>query len=363
MNPTKPCLTEENITVFQRKLHEWYERHHRVLPWREVKDPYLIWISEVILQQTRVEQALSYYRNFVEHFPTVEHLAAADENSVLKCWQGLGYYSRARNLHASAKVIVEKFHGHFPKSYDEVKSLKGIGDYTAAAICSFAYDLPYAVLDGNVYRFLSRYFAMETPIDTMHGKKQFMETADMLLDRKKAALHNQAMMEMGAIQCTILSPDCNSCPLRHNCMAFKYDMVELLPIKSKKTKVRNRYFYYFFIKYQNGFFLRKREKADVWRNLYEFPLLEYENKLPIEEVLAQEESVKYFLNAGVIKQISEEKKHVLSHQHIYSRCVYVEIQEKNEYLTKHYDYVKIEESDKYPVSRLVEIFLNEYLEI
>ncbi len=363
MKKIETSLIEADINLFRSRLHCWYELYHRLLPWREVKDPYLIWISEVILQQTRVEQALSYYQEFVRQFPTVIHLANADEDSVLKCWQGLGYYSRARNLHASAKIITDKFNGVFPRSYEDVRGLKGVGDYTAAAICSFAYDLPYAVLDGNVYRFLSRYFAIEMPIDTSFGKRMFSDLAERLLDERYSALHNQAMMEMGAIQCVVNSPNCSLCPLKESCLALKYEMVEYFPIKTKKTKVRKRYFYYFFVKYKNGFFLKKRKGADIWKNLYEFPLLEYSELMLAEDVLSQKETSKYLGNDFVLLRISDERKHVLSHQHIYSYCFYIEIKDVNEYLTKYFNYVDFDDIYKYPVSRLIEIFIDEYLDM
>lgn len=356
-------LSEVDIILFQSKLHRWYKQYHRLLPWREVKEPYLIWISEIILQQTRVEQALSYYQEFIRQFPSVVHLANASEDTVLKCWQGLGYYSRARNLHASAKVIANEYNGIFPKSYENVRRLKGVGDYTAAAVCSFAYDLPYAVLDGNVYRFLSRYFALEEPIDSSSGKKIFAELANRLLDKKYSALHNQAMMEMGAIQCVAKSPDCDSCPLKESCLALKYDMVESFPIKTKKTKVRNRYFYYFFVKYQNGFFLRKRECNDIWKNLYEFPLLECSKSMSTEEVLSQNDILRYLGSDFVLLRISNARKHILSHQHIYSNCFYVEIKNLNECLLKYFTYVSFDEIAKFPISRLIEIFIDEYLDM
>lgn len=356
-------LNSDEITRVQTRLHLWYKQNCRLLPWREVSDPYLIWISEVILQQTRVDQALDYYQKFVTQFPTVVHLASADENSVLKCWQGLGYYSRARNLHASAKIIATHFNGEFPKTYAEIRQLKGVGDYTAAAICSFAYNLPYAVLDGNVYRFLSRYFSLETPIDTIAGKHEFSHLADLLLNKENPALHNQAMMEMGAIQCVVKNPKCELCPLNDSCKARKYGLVDLYPIKSKKVKKRNRYFYYFFIKYKESIFLRQRSEADVWRKLYEFPLLETDFSISSEEVVRHESVQKFLKNGFFLKRISNVKKHVLSHQHIYAQCFYVEINEVNAYLLDNYECVGFNDVENYPISRLVEIFMNEYLEM
>ncbi len=346
---------------FRTTLHAWYEQHHRTLPWREVKNPYLIWISEVILQQTRVDQALDYYKNFITKFPTASALASADESEVLKVWQGLGYYSRARNLHTSAKIIVSDFCGEFPSDYADVRSLKGVGDYTAAAICSFAYDMPYAVLDGNVFRFLARYFGIEIPIDTTTGKREFAALADALLDEEKPALHNQAMMEMGALQCVAQNPYCTSCPFFDNCVAVQNGTVEQLPQKSKRTKTRDRFFNYFYIKYNDGLFLKKRTERDVWRNLYEFPLIETAEKITIEQVLATEQCHALLGKDFVLNSVSNELKHVLSHQNIFARCFCIEITTPTEYLSQKFDFVTFDNVENYPVSRLVEIFLGEYL--
>ncbi len=352
---------DDSFSAFRAELHAWYEANHRTLPWREVKNPYLIWISEVILQQTRVEQALDYYKRFVTRFPTVADLAAADEGEVLKLWQGLGYYSRARNLHVSAKMIVRDFGGQFPTNYADVRRLKGIGDYTAAAICSFSYDLPYAVLDGNVFRFLARHFCVATPIDTTIGKREFSALAEALLDRTKPAQHNQAMMEMGALQCVAKSPKCAACPFFNTCVAVQNGTVEQLPQKSKKTKTRDRFFNYFLIKYRNGLFLKKRTERDVWRNLYEFPLVETSEKVSTEMILADEKCQKLLGEDFILKQVSHEVKHVLSHQNIFARCFCIEAKQATDFLLQEFDYVAIDDVENYPVSRLVEIFLNENL--
>ena len=229
---------------FSEKIIAWYDQNKRDLPWRNTKDAYLIWLSEIILQQTRVDQGMDYYLKFAKEFPTVKHLAKADNEKVMKLWQGLGYYSRARNLHTTAKIISEKYHGKFPDEYSDILSLKGVGNYTAAAIASFAFNKPYAVVDGNVYRVLARVFGIESPIDSTQGKKEFETLATELLDRKKPASHNQAIMELGALQCKPVNPDCSICALNTMCFAYSKKRINELPVKAKKTKVRNRYFNY-----------------------------------------------------------------------------------------------------------------------
>src|ERR1043165_6651460 len=256
---------------FSGKIMTWYEQNKRDLPWRNTRDPYLIWLSEVILQQTRVDQGMAYYHKFAEAFPTVKDLAKADSDKVMKLWQGLGYYSRARNLHAAAKMVAGKYKGVFPASYEGIKELKGVGDYTAAAIASFAFKLPHAVVDGNVYRVLSRVFGIETPIDSTQGKKEFNKLANELLDISNPADHNQAVMEFGSQFCKPVNPDCKSCFFNTKCFAFKHSKVPELPVKSKKTKVRSRYLNYFIIVDKNGsIFVHKRQKKDIWEGLYEF---------------------------------------------------------------------------------------------
>ena len=234
---------------FSQKIIFWYEHNKRDLPWRNTRDPYLIWLSEIILQQTRVDQGMSYYLKFVGEFPTVKQLAKADNEKVMKLWQGLGYYSRARNLHTTAKIILLEHKGVFPKEFETILALKGVGEYTAAAIASFAYNKPYAVVDGNVYRVLSRVFDISTPIDSTQGKKEFNHLAGELLDKNKPAIYNQAIMEFGAMQCKPINPYCAVCPLNTMCLAYSKKLVAELPVKSKKTKVRDRYFNYIVLNY------------------------------------------------------------------------------------------------------------------
>ena len=267
------------IMNFGSIIIRWYNKNKRDLPWRETRNPYLIWLSEIILQQTRVEQGLSYYLRFAEKYPTVKSLAASKEDDVLKLWQGLGYYSRARNLHQTAKRIVDEFSGKFPTDYSSILSLKGIGDYTAAAIASFAYDQKYPVVDGNVFRLLSRHFEMKTPIDTSAGKKEFTEMADGLMMNYPPAIFNQAIMEFGAKVCRPANPDCLKCPLNATCFSFKNKTVHLFPIKKNKTKTKKRYFNYIVIGDKNKFFIKKRIEKDIWQGLYDFPLIETKKRI------------------------------------------------------------------------------------
>ncbi|WP_418991919.1 A/G-specific adenine glycosylase [Alistipes sp.] len=255
-------------------LLDWYARRGRDLPWRRTRDPYRIWLSEVILQQTRVAQGMAYYFRFTERFPDVRSLAAAGEDEVLKLWQGLGYYSRARNLHAAARQVVEAFGGAFPRTAEEVRTLRGVGEYTAAAICSAAFDLPCAVVDGNVYRVLARLFDLAVPIDTTEGKRAFAELARLQLDEKRPGLYNQAIMDFGALQCTPAQPDCEGCPFGGQCLARAAGTVGERPVKQGRTRVRDRWFNYLHVTCGGKTLLRRREERDIWQGLYEFPLIE-----------------------------------------------------------------------------------------
>ena len=324
------------------------------MPWRNSTNAYHIWLSEIILQQTRVAQGYDYYLRFVEAYPTISDLANAPEMEVMKLWQGLGYYSRARNLHATAKQIVEKFDGIFPERYEDVLSLKGVGEYTAAAICSFAYNQPFAVVDGNVYRVLSRLFGVETPIDSTQGKKQFVDLAQQLLYKEYASLHNQAIMEFGALQCTP-QPDCSACVLQDNCFAFANGKINSLPVKERKTKVRTRYFNYFFVRSTRDTYLRKRTGKDVWRNLYEFPLIETTQNVELTDLL-KSDFLSKLKNAITFEGASPalELKHVLSHQIIKAKFYIVQIQENID--LPEYEKILLSDLPKYPVSRLIELF-------
>ena len=308
-------LTPQQCASFRKDLLAWHQRHHRPLPWKGEKNPYLVWLSEVILQQTRVEQGLPYYERFKERFPSVERLAAASEAEVLKLWEGLGYYTRARNLHAAAKYITSELKGIFPDDYASIRRLKGVGDYTAAAIASFAFGLPCAVVDGNVYRVLSRYFADPTPIDSSAGKKRFAALAQQLLHPARPAAFNQAMMDLGAGICTPASPNCGACPLAPHCEAKKKGSAAQLPVKAKKLKRKVRHFAYLFIRHRGGFYIQQRKDKDIWKNLYELPLIELSRALDKVPTLYEKAP---WLVAEPIRHIRITCRHrqLLTHQRI-----------------------------------------------
>ena len=343
---------------FSSILTLWYQSNKRDLPWRDTVDPYAIWISEIILQQTRVAQGLDYYLRFMERFPTLLHLADADQDSVLKSWQGLGYYSRARNLHKAARQIRDRFEAVFPTQHQDIISLAGVGDYTAAAIASFAFNLPYAVVDGNVYRLLSRLFGIDTPIDSSLGKKEFALLAQNLLSDLQPGLHNQAMMEFGALQCVPVAPNCTVCPFQDSCVAFLTNQVPTLPLKSKKTKVRHRFFNYLFIEYQGQTFLQRRIQKDVWHNLYEFPLVESDRLLESTELFENEFFNHLFKGVGDLTVSYNHKpmKHILTHQHIFAQFISIKIKNLNAPLSQ-YDLVTFDKINNYAVSRLMELFI------
>jgi len=340
------------------RLTEWYQCNKRDLPWRDISDPYKIWISEIILQQTRVKQGLSYYLQFIDRFPNVKTLAEASENEVLKYWQGLGYYTRARNIHKAAKQIITDFNGVFPIKHADVLKLAGIGDYTAAAICSFAYNQPYAVVDGNVYRVLSRLFGIKTAIDTNSGKKEFAILAQNLLSLHEPAFHNQAIMEFGALQCTPNCPDCVNCALNSQCKAFELKIVSELPVKTQKTKVTNRHFNYLFVEFNKNTFLQKRTAKDIWQNLYEFPLIETDKLLNTEELINNQQFKLLFDGVTETKIIKTTNpvKHVLSHRVIYAQFISIKISDLPKSFS-HFNQIPISELDNYPVSRLMELYL------
>lgn len=342
---------------FSQTIISWYKKNKRDLPWRNTQNPYEIWLSEIILQQTRVEQGRSYYDAFTSKFPTVKHLAKAPLDLVMKTWQGLGYYSRARNLHATANIIVAEHKGIFPTNYIGLLKLKGIGPYTAAAIASFAFDEKVAVVDGNVYRVLSRYFGIETPIDSNKGKIEFLQVANELISAKHPGMHNQAIMEFGALQCKPQNPDCLNCPLNNSCAALAEDKVSSLPIKEKKTKVRNRYFYYLVIEDKAGqTLIKKRSEKDIWTELFEFPLIEEEKALENKQLLKK---VKTFFKdeAITIQKISEPQKHILSHQHIYGTFVHVKMDSKLKKLAP-YQIIKSKDLNDYALPRLIDRYMN-----
>ena len=342
---------------FSEILLQWYPFNKRELPWRNTKNPYFIWLSEIILQQTRVEQGLPYYLKFIKAFPKVADLANAKEDKVLKLWQGLGYYSRARNLHYSAKYILEYYDGIFPKTYSDILSLKGVGTYTAAAIASFSYGLPYAVVDGNVIRVLSRVFGIKTPSDTSLGRKEYQHVAQDLLNKKNAADNNQAIMEFGALQCTPKLPKCTSCPFISNCFAYQTRSIGALPVKCKKIRIRKRFLNYLLIQNGKAIILGKRNEG-IWKGLYEFPFIEYANKKSEKAIISSAEWIEFFKNTHYkIESVSDEFIHKLSHQHIYAKFWTVNIQD---FELKNHSFIKNYRIKDYPVSRLTDKFLKEY---
>jgi A/G-specific adenine glycosylase len=293
---------------FTLQITNWYRQNCRDLPWRHTKDPYLIWLSEIILQQTRVDQGLPYYIKFSTVYPTIQDLARAKEEDVLLIWQGLGYYSRARNMLSTAQIIANNYSSKFPDTFKELLKLKGIGPYTAAAIASFAFDEVTPVVDGNVYRVLSRYYGIDAAIDSKEGKNQINELAKLSIDIKNPALYNQAIMEFGALQCSPKKPNCTSCPLNDTCLSYYQNKVNERPLKLKKTKVIERYFHYFVILQNNHIILEKRTKNDIWKGLYQFPLLESTTtELPND-----------FFVQNNIEKSSKIFIHKLSHQKIYA---------------------------------------------
>lgn len=303
---------------FSNTLIYWYLQNKRDLPWRKTNDPYAIWLSEIILQQTRIEQGLSYYLKFLEIFPTVFDLAKADEETILKLWQGLGYYSRARNLHYSAKYIVNQLDGIFPKTYKELLELRGVGDYTASAIASICSNEPTAVVDGNVYRVLARHFGIKTPINSSKGIKEFKKLAQELIDFKQPGTFNQALMEFGARQCKPQNPDCTVCPLNTSCVALEKKAVGQLPVKEKKLKIRKRHFNYLVLN-GNETILQKRIGNGIWQNLYEFPLIESDQEIETDELVKHAAFDELFSGEKVSLKLYNHQPvvHKLSHQHLY----------------------------------------------
>jgi A/G-specific adenine glycosylase len=345
---------------FTDEIIAWYNQNKRDLPWRNINNPYFIWISEVILQQTRVEQGRSYFHKFTEAYPTIAEMAAAHEDEILKKWQGLGYYSRARNMHFAAKTVVNEYNGIFPNDYNEIIKLKGVGGYTAAAIASFAFNAAQPVVDGNVYRLLSRYFGITTPIDSNEGKKQFLALAEDLIDKQNPGLFNQAIMEFGALQCKPGLPDCSVCPLVQSCEAYNKGLIAQLPIKSKKIKPRDRFFNYLFITYKDTVYIHRREGKDIWTGLYDFPLIETDKAIAFEE-LAVNDTMKTILDKGFnsIDLWAKEYKHQLTHQTIYAKFYTVNINIPLNADSNNYIAVNNADLHGYGIPRLIDLFLKD----
>ena len=339
---------------FSSALLPWYHAHQRDLPWRRTQDPYAVWLSEVILQQTRVDQGLAYWSRFMDRFPTVNHLAQAHEDEVLKLWQGLGYYSRARNLLTAARQVANEHHGRFPETLAGLLELKGVGDYTAAAIASICFGRPDAVVDGNVYRVLARVFGIDTPIDSTEGRRRFRALAQELIDVELPGEHNQAMMELGATVCTPKNPACSRCPLQPHCAAYATGRIAELPRKQGTTRTRDRFFNYLHFSQPVRLYLQQRQGKDIWQGLWEPPLIE--SKKPLTAKAMERELNKAFGNGWAVHSRTEEVKHVLSHQVI--RAVFWEVQApRSSELPGTWALVKKEAIDGYAVPRLIERWL------
>lgn len=352
-------LTDRADPEIAATLLAWYGDKGRDLPWRQTRDPYRIWISEVILQQTRVAQGLDYYRRFLERFPDVTALAAASEDEVLKSWQGLGYYSRARNLHAAARQLVERFGGRFPSDYAAVRALPGIGDYTAAAICSIAFEAPYAVLDGNVFRVLARLFDLDLPIDTTAGRKQFQHLAEALLNPHHPGRYNQAIMDFGALCCLPLQPRCTECPLQGRCLAFGAGSVLHRPVKQGRTRVEPRYFNYLHLTCGGELLLHRRDEKDIWQGLYEFPLIETPRPVEYLELIDREEFRRLFDGVHRWHLCGQVPMpvHQLSHRAIHARFYHIEVDHWSESMRR-FQIVCEEQLGDYAVPRLIERYLS-----
>ena len=317
----------KNKKFFFENLIKWNRnKNKREMPWKGEKDPYKIWISEIILQQTRVQQGLAYYNRFIKAWPNVKSLAKVKEQKVYKLWEGLGYYNRCRNLIASAKYINDELGGRFPEKYEDILSLKGIGDYTAAAIASFAFNQPYAVVDGNVFRVLARFFGIQTPVETTEGKKLFKELANELIDKKNPAEYNQAIMDFDAVICKPVLPLCYECPLQKKCVAYQKKLVSILPVKEKNIKKRQRFFNYLLVEQGNKIYIHQRTEKDIWQNLYEFILVETESLVPEKEFLKCSSITTLFHNNNFkINKISKTFSQKLTHQTISGRFFHINI--------------------------------------
>lgn len=316
-------------SVFQQKLLKWYHENKRNLPWRHTHDPYKIWVSEIILQQTRVAQGQPYYERFISTFPSIRDLADASEKEILRLWQGLGYYSRARNMHRCAKKISSELKGSFPSTYENLLTLPGVGPYTAAAIASMAFGQPVAVVDGNVFRVLARIFGIDLDISTPAAKRTFTERANELLDTAQAGDFNQAMMEFGATCCTPKNPQCSSCPFAKSCVAKARNQIDLLPVKLKKQKVRVRYFHYVVFEYRGMIAMRERTDADIWKGLYDFFLIETTRPLSEKKMMEGEKSLMRFAKVATADK-GDAVKHILSHQQLRIKFIRVPLNSKKD---------------------------------
>ena len=327
------------------------------MPWKGEKDPYKIWLSEIILQQTRVEQGLNYYNNFIKTFPDVHKLAKAPDSKVFKLWEGLGYYTRCRNLIATARYISKELKGKFPSVYEDIKALKGIGPYTAAAISSFAFNLPHAVVDGNVFRVLARIFGIDKPVDSTEGKKLFTALADELLGKKEPGLYNQAIMDFGAVVCKPAAPLCITCIFKKQCVAFLQNKINEFPVKEKKISIRKRWFYYLVVEYNNEIAIRQRTEKDIWQDLYEFPLIETAGEMDKKKILQAAEKKKWLTKKNYeLLTVSPLFKQQLSHQFIAGQFIKIRLKKKPA-VKNNWLWVSKNKAGKYAFPQ----FINQYL--
>ena len=349
--------------TFSEEIIEWYHKHKRDLPWRNTNDPYIIWLSEIIMQQTRVEQGMPYFNRFAEKYPTVKHFASATEEEILKLWQGLGYYSRGRNMHQTSREVMEEHAGYFPKNYDSLIRLKGIGEYTAAAISSFSSNEAKAVVDGNVFRLLSRYFGIDTPINTGKGKKIFTDLANELLDQTQAGTFNQAMMEFGSLQCKPKNPDCTVCPVQTSCEARLKNKINDLPVKLKSQKSKDRYFNYIIAIKNSKILVNKRRPGDIWENMIDLPLFETDSPIEVPDLIQSENFIKTFGKQVLVRSISKPVKHILSHQKLNTRFIHIE-QFTEEFIpNQNWFYVSKEELDKLSQPKLIFPFFETFIKL
>ncbi len=348
---------------FSEEIIEWYQKYKRDLPWRNTSDPYIIWLSEIIMQQTRVEQGMPYFNRFAEKYPTVKHFASATEEEILKLWQGLGYYSRGRNMYQTSQAVMEEHAGYFPRDYDSLIRLKGIGEYTAAAISSFSSNEAKAVVDGNVFRLLSRYFGIDTPINSGKGKKIFTDLANELLDQIQAGIFNQAMMEFGSLQCKPKNPDCLKCPLQTSCEARLKNRINELPVKIKAQKSRERYFNYILAIKNDQILVNKRRSGDIWENMIDFPLFETESRTEVPDLIRSENFIKAFGKEVLIRSSSKPIKHVLSHQKLHTTFIQIENFTENFLQDQAWYYVSREELENLPQPKLIFQFFENFFKL
>jgi A/G-specific adenine glycosylase len=356
----KAGISKNRESGFAQVLLKWHlSKNNRQMPWKGEKDPYKIWLSEIILQQTRVEQGLNYYKTFITAFPDIHQLANAEDGKVFKLWEGLGYYSRCKNLLLTARYISKEKKGKFPDTYEEIIELKGVGAYTAAAISSFAFNLPHAVVDGNVFRVIARVFGINKATDTTEGKKLFTELANTLLDKKQPGIYNQALMDFGAIVCKPVSPLCENCVFKKNCYAWRHDKINELPVKLKKITVKKRYFNYLVLEYKNQILIHERTGKDIWQHLYEFPMIETEKLVLAEKIIEIGLEKKIFKDKkSSILYESKPVKQLLSHQLITGQFIYIRLANKP-ILKENFILVPKEQLKNYAFPKLINTAIKE----